>query len=78
MQYCFACSNLLTQSAKCTLAYSAGAKGVRKSIAPITLVACSVIFLRTSSPVAAGWSKAQGLVAFVVTATFCISSSISS
>ena len=73
MQYCFACCNLITQSATCTCQYSAGAKVVRHSLAPNTLVACRVILHGTSSSGAAGGSKTHGLVALVVIATFCSS-----
>ena len=78
LQYVLACSILLFYSAKCTSQYSFDASGVRNSCLPNSVVAANVIFLYVSSPSAAGWSKTNGLFAFVVTATFCFNSSISS
>ena len=48
------------------------------SILPNTVVAADTILLRVSSPGAVGWFQTKGLFAFVVTATFCFNSSISS
>ena len=78
MQYCFACSNLFTHSLKCGSQYSVGAQGVIYSILPNTVVAANIILHSVSSPGGVGWSKTKGLVAFVVTATFCLNASISS
>ena len=78
MQYSFPFSNLFTHSLKCKSQYSFGAKRVMYSILPNTVVAANIILHSVSSPGGVGWSKTKGLVAFVLTATFCLNASISS
>ena len=78
LQYILACSILFFHSAKFTSQYSFDARDIRNSCLPKSVVAANVIFLCISSPGAAGWSKIKGLIAFEVTVTFCLSSSISS
>ena len=76
MQYGVACAILLTQSAQGIVLYSADAKRVKKSLAPNTVVACSLMSLCTSSSGTAGWSNTKSLTAIEITATFSFSSSI--
>ena len=78
MQYCFACSILLTQSAKLIFQYSADASSVKNCCPPKVFVAVNVILFWISSPGAAGYSKIKGLDAFGVEAIVCFRSSISS
>lgn len=61
---------------KCRSQYTIGANGVMCFMCANTVVAVNTICHCVASPGAAGWSQSKGLLALLVTGTFCFNSYI--